>query len=54
MTMRTSVGSPGLARAEVYSGTPTQVNSSGSRGSPSRPGTSLSTNVIPDAPAPSA
>ena len=53
--MRTSAGSPGRpARAEAYSGTPTQVKSRGSSGSPSKVGTSLSTNVMPDAPAPSA
>jgi hypothetical protein len=39
MTMRTSAGAPGRpARAEVYSGTPTQVKSRGSSGSPRGPG----------------
>ncbi len=54
-TLRTGVGAPGgPPAADVYPGTPTQVNSSASSGSPRSSDTSLSRNVIPEALAPRA
>jgi hypothetical protein len=54
-TLRTAVGEPGgPPAADLYSGTPTHVNSRPFSDSPSRAGTSLSMNVMPQALAPSA
>jgi len=50
VTMRISLGAPGRPPAfGLYSGTPTQVKSRPSSGSATRPGISLSRNVMPEA-----